>query len=760
MKTSMFRLSRTWAYWAGAVLLSGAAAQSVPSALQGTWRSDGYGWILHVSGNQITRYHTSSAGLISDTDSASELRAEFNTATTLDATTITAGNTTEGQAYRFTRLDAVPGGAIQPGNGNPVQTLDYALAYLSDHYGFSAERQLDWTTRFATARAAVSAGTSATALRNTLLQLIADTGDAHLRLLWEQRDQLASGPDFKSRTTVPLIESLHLGSGATRQARYDNWRTSRIIAHVNHLVELGGAGAAGGAVMWHRSGNTGYLFLADLIGFTPNDSAAADVAEINLILDLAFNALAGVDEMVVDLTLNGGGRDVVARTIAARFATKPTVIYTKQPTDGSAAAAQTFTLQPSSRPGFHGPVHLVTSDLTVSAAEVLTLAMRALPQVRHFGMPTHGSLSDMLIKPLPNGWALALSNERYTDAAGHTWEATGITPQTELPIFTSTTINQSHFERILSFAPQFIHPEPTPTPDPEPQPEPEPEPEPTPAPQPTPTLESHVDGLFNLSTRALVGTGNQTLISGLIIDGTGSRDLAITGRGPSLAAYGLTTAVADVRLRVYNAAAEEIVAVDSLADLSTTDRAQLTGYGILPSNEKETALILRDLPAGSYTIHLSAENAAPGVGILEVYDISPATNTGTALFNLSSRAVVGTGEAVTVTGFIITGEDEVGVLIRGQGPSLRQYGITDALANPCLSLIPMGSTDPIAQNFDYAELDPAMRAALEADGVGVADDTESALVLLLPPGAYTATLDAEADTAHGIGLIEFFRIED
>ncbi|WP_221029804.1 S41 family peptidase [Actomonas aquatica] len=760
MKSLMFRFTRTVALCASALFISGAAAQSVPSALQGIWRSDGYGWILQANGNQITRYHESSAGLVVGPSDASELRAEFSSASVVDADHIIAGNPTEGSAYHFTRLSALPGAVTQPGNASPTQTLDYAIAYLQDHYAVTAAHGIDWTARFATARSQVSNGSSSTALRNALLQMIDGTTDAHLRLLWPSGNSVAYGPDFNSRVTVPLIEAAHLGTGATRQTRYDSWRQQRILDHIYHLLDLGASGAAGGAVMWHREGTMGYLFIADMIGFTDTESVSADVTEINSILDLALTELNGVEEMIVDVSLNGGGRDAVSRAIAARFTAAPVTAYTKHPGDGSTDALQTITIAPTARPSFLGPVHLITSDLTLSAAEVFTLAMRALPNVCHFGMTTHGSMSDMLIKPLPNGWFIAASNEIYTDADGEVWEGRGITPEVELPIFTAATINQAHFDRIASFADQLVHPEPTPEPQPEPEPEPQPEPEPEPEPQPEPSLEPQVEGLFNLSTRAYVGNGNETLISGLMIEGTGTRDLAIIARGPSLADYGLTTAVADVRLRVLNAALEEIAAVDALTDISAEDRAELAAYGILPGNPNEAALILRNVPAGAYHIHLSAQDTTPGVGILEIFDISADADDDTVLFNLSSRAAVGTGESVAVTGFIITGEEEVGVLIRAQGPSLRQHGITNALEDPMLSLLEMGGTEVLAENHNYTELDPELRAALEADGVGVGDDTESVLILFLPPGAYTALLDAEPGTDHGVALIEFFRIEE
>ncbi|MCB1590330.1 MAG: hypothetical protein KDI56_15575, partial [Xanthomonadales bacterium] len=81
------------------------------------------------------------------------------------------------------------------------------------------------------------------------------------------------------------------------------------------------------------------------------------------------------------------------------------------------------------------PVYLLTSDITVSGGEILTLALRALPQVIHVGAATRGALSDILEKPLGEGWVLTLSNEVYRDTQGQLWEGRGIEPQRPLPVF-------------------------------------------------------------------------------------------------------------------------------------------------------------------------------------------------------------------------------------------------------------------------------------------------------------------------------------
>ncbi|MEL7416222.1 MAG: S41 family peptidase, partial [Pseudomonadota bacterium] len=93
---------------------------------------------------------------------------------------------------------------------------------------------------------------------------------------------------------------------------------------------------------------------------------------------------------------------------------------------------------------FSGPVHLLTSDLTISAAEIATMALRALPQTVHHGSATNGSLSDILEKRLPNRWTLELSNEVYLDHTGAHWEGPGIPPDQPIEMFDLSTLDGDH----------------------------------------------------------------------------------------------------------------------------------------------------------------------------------------------------------------------------------------------------------------------------------------------------------------------------
>jgi C-terminal processing protease CtpA/Prc len=155
----------------------------------------------------------------------------------------------------------------------------------------------------------------------------------------------------------------------------------------------------------------------------------ADVAAATAALDHALADLAGARGVIVDLRFNEGGWDRVAVTLARRFTDSETPAFTKQAVrSGVALQPQTIAVTPASGPRYSDPIAVLTSDATVSAAEVAALALRALPNTRSFGHPTYGALSDALSYRLPNGWKGTVSNEIYRAADGHVYEGVGIPP--------------------------------------------------------------------------------------------------------------------------------------------------------------------------------------------------------------------------------------------------------------------------------------------------------------------------------------------
>ncbi len=120
------------------------------------------------------------------------------------------------------------------------------------------------------------------------------------------------------------------------------------------------------------------------------------------------------------------------------------------------------------------------------------------------------------------------------------------------------------------------------------------------------------------------------------------------------------------------------------------------------------------------------------------------------LRNISSRLHVGSGEQVSIAGFIVTGTEPKRVILRGIGPSLAPQGVRDALANPVLQLHKPGGA--VVTNDDWKM---SQEIAIKATGVAPTNAKEAAIVATLLPGEYTAVLNGKGGTV-GTGLIEVY----
>jgi hypothetical protein len=123
----------------------------------------------------------------------------------------------------------------------------------------------------------------------------------------------------------------------------------------------------------------------------------------------------------------------------------------------------------------------------------------------------------------------------------------------------------------------------------------------------------------------------------------------------------------------------------------------------------------------------------------------------TQAVNLSTRLLVGTGDSVGIGGFIITGSDPKQVLLRGIGPSLAGAGIANPLPDPVLELHGPGAFVTITNN-NWREV---QEAAIIATGIPPTNNLESAILVTLDPGAYTAILRGNGGTS-GVALVEVY----
>ena len=252
--------------------------------------------------------------------------------------------------------------------------------------------------------------------------------------------------------------------------------------------------------------------------------------------------------------------------------------------------------------------------------------------------------------------------------------------------------------------------------------------------------------LANLSTRMQVLTGDNVLIGGFIIGGSTPKTVVVRARGPSLVAQGVPNALANPTLNLYSG--QTVIASNDNFG-TAANLAQLQASGFAPSNALESA-ILMTLNPGAYTAIVSGAGGGTGVGIIEVFEVdAPAV----PLINIATRGQVLTGDNVMIGGFIVQGSGPQTVVVRARGPSLTAAGVPNALANPTLALY-SGQT-VIASNDNFGTA--ANLAQLQASGFAPSNAPESAILITLNPGAYTAIVSG-AGGVTGVGIVEVFTV--
>jgi hypothetical protein len=241
------------------------------------------------------------------------------------------------------------------------------------------------------------------------------------------------------------------------------------------------------------------------------------------------------------------------------------------------------------------------------------------------------------------------------------------------------------------------------------------------------------------------------MIGGFIINGNAPKNVAVRGIGPSLAQFGITDALADPTLELHAANGSLLIQDDDWQD-NPTQAAQLIALGLALREPKESGMVASLQPAG-YTAILAGKNNGTGVGLVEIYDTNSAADS--QLANISTRGFVQAGNNVMIGGFILGGNQNTHVVLRGIGPSLAQFGLSPVLADPTLELHDSNGATLIS-NDDWQD-DVASASLLSSLGLAPSDPKESGIYASLPPGAFTAILAGQSN-GTGIGLIEIYNV--
>jgi carboxyl-terminal processing protease len=385
-----------------------------PPTLEGTWISSGWNLALVAKGGVIQTYELSTfsclpylplsyegmnipeLGGVAHVEGGQLLIDLFGTA-----------------QIRATRAESLP---TSCDNGGTPLSKDPELAFevfastFEDMYASFDLRGIDWHATYDSNRPRVTSTTPPDEVFELLCEMVKPLDDPHVLIgmgesVCESRTPLAWTGEEKLSAVLATLEA-HTHDADTTMTGNDRvaYRT--------------------------LADRYGYVFLPGMEGFA--DTPDADVKAAGRAMDEVVAALQDLDGLIIDVRFNGGGSDAISLALASRFADQRRLVFSVETREGDGwTPRRDYYLEPDGPAQFTGPVVLLTSRLTVSAAETFTLAMRALPHVKVVGETTSGGLSTMMLRNLPNGFGFGLPFERVFAPNDAVYEGVGLAPDVE-----------------------------------------------------------------------------------------------------------------------------------------------------------------------------------------------------------------------------------------------------------------------------------------------------------------------------------------
>jgi glucose/arabinose dehydrogenase len=262
----------------------------------------------------------------------------------------------------------------------------------------------------------------------------------------------------------------------------------------------------------------------------------------------------------------------------------------------SALAAQALNISARSRTETGDRVPINGFIVTGSAAK--RVALRAIgPSLARQGV--QDPLADPLVALHRHDGSVVMSNDNWRDAQQADIQAAGLAPTNDNESALITTVSPGNYTAVVTgknngtgvaLAEAY-------------------------------DLDQTADSrLANISTRALVGNGTDVLIGGFITGNQiGATRVAVRALGPSLTHAGVNNPLSDPTLEVRDHNGALVASNDNWRD-NATQAARITGYGLAPTNDLESA-IATSLAPGRYTAIVAGKNGQTGVGLVEIYDL-------------------------------------------------------------------------------------------------------------------------------------------
>lgn len=417
-------------------------------ALQGIWKMSGYGQIIRITKSNIDFYDVTQKSCLPVKTISLKNRREMGeiVSLTFNKLLFQSGINT----YQYTRLKTLPEFCKVQSEAalkNPVYNFEVFWTTFHENYAFFEKRKIKWDQIYKEYRPKINNKTSDKELYQLLNEIISKFKDGHITL--------DAPEDVVKEAAIPInTNDNHRGNSIAKVPAVSQFKLREaLLKRFLKKPFLSGRDLYGnGLLNWGITReNLGYIQVNWMIFFRDYKIADSvkggdyaglyfqkagknplhmtqEVEQARKIMDRVITELKDVDGIILDIRFNGGGYDAVALEILNHFINKRTIAFSKKTWLGKTFSESAPIYLNPAKKNFSGPVILLTSHSTASAAEILAMASMGLKNFNRIGSATEGIFSDRLEKKLPNGWNFSLSNQIYMNSSNESFENSGIPP--------------------------------------------------------------------------------------------------------------------------------------------------------------------------------------------------------------------------------------------------------------------------------------------------------------------------------------------
>lgn len=411
-------------------------------SLNGHWENLGFGRGRIFGDSIVKSYHTSSAGNVRTSDNTIENFFKYYKVDTLSNDTILLKDGVK--TFKLFRSERDFAENVNDSLANdPKYNFEVLWNTFNEQYCYFKERKIDWDAMYSKYAPQVKSETKPLELFLIFEKMLAEVNDGHISI--DVPDELEEAYENQSVSIDAVVED-EMPDGFDKKVK-----NLIIEKHVKNVSKFNQGELKWGMV----SKDVAYIQTSNMVSWAhypiadtvskkqfwkqwwakinSADNWHDDVAQgTRFMMDSIVGTISNAKACIIDLRFNGGGFDDASVEILNHFAKTETDICTKKVRlDDGFTEKQLMTLIPSEKV-FKGTLYILTSHETASAAELLVLGSKEIPNTKIIGSTTEGVFSDILRKKLPNGWTYGLSNMIYESMAGVSYEELGITPDYSL----------------------------------------------------------------------------------------------------------------------------------------------------------------------------------------------------------------------------------------------------------------------------------------------------------------------------------------